>query len=62
MKSVNLNGYSSHVRKIAKAASRNEQLDPIRRKNFRASPVNNPLSEDDDISASIEATRNRKGS
>ncbi len=62
MTSANLNRYSSHIWKIAKAASRDEQLDAIRRKKFRASLVNNPLSEDDDISGSIEAAWCRKGS
>lgn len=61
MKSVNLNRYSSHLQKIAKAASRDEQMDAIRRKKFRASLVDDPLSERDDISSSIEAARTRKG-
>lgn len=61
MKSVNLNRYSSHLQKIAKAASREEQMDAIRRKKFRASLVNNPLSESDDITSVIETARARKG-
>ena len=61
MKSANLNRYGSHLKKIAKATSRDEQMDAIRRKKFRASLVDDPLCSSDDISRSIEAARTRKG-
>lgn len=62
MKSANLNRYGSHLKKIAKANSREEQMDAIRRRKFRASLVDDPLGASDDISYAIEAAYSRNKS
>lgn len=60
MKSVHLDRYRSHLKKVAEAQSRNEQLDAVRRQRFRASLVDDPLAPSEDIAEAIDRARRRK--
>lgn len=60
MKSVHLDRYRSHLKKVAEARARNEQLDAVRRQRFRASLVDDPLAPSEDIAEAIDRARRRK--
>jgi hypothetical protein len=61
MKSGQLQNYGVQLKKIATAASRDEQICALRQRKFRATLVGDPLSHCDDISMVIEASRLRLG-
>ncbi len=61
MKSGHLQNYGEQLKRIASAASRDEQICALRQRKFRATLVGDPLSSCDDISVAIEAARLRGG-
>lgn len=59
MKSGQLQNYGEQLKRIANAASRDEQICALRQRKFRATLVGDPLSNCGDISLAIEASRLR---
>lgn len=62
MKLAQLKSYGENLKTIAKATSRNQQMNEIRQRTFRATLVDDPLSSRDELTFAIEAARMRIGS
>jgi hypothetical protein len=57
MSSKRLGSYGEHIKKIADAAGRNDQIEIIRKSRFKASLVDDPLDSNPDLAKAIENSR-----